>query len=619
MKITLLKHLLVAALLLGATSEFTFASAIDQSPRRRKGAKAKAENVQDTTMTVAKSTPTTTKTHNDKVDTAATLSSSANITVKHVRPNTVQQIDSVLALWKTTSTQEAYERYFNDYLNLATRKKLNTAIANMDSVYIARLGALMSPVPLKYNPEVRDAIDRFASKHYAPVFSLAYYYFPMIEEELTRAGLPIELRTLAVIESGLNPTAISKMGAAGIWQFMPSTGKAYGLEINSLVDERCDPRLSTQAACRFLKHMYETYGDWTLALASYNTGPGNVNKAIIRAGGDPKNYKGSFWDVYEYLPEETRLYVPYYMGATYAFAYLKAHDIEISLPPMPIAVDTIMINRPMHLKQVSSTINVKHEVLKMLNPQYLMEIIPATSKQYALTLPIENISEYLEHEKEIHAKDSTYLKEYVIQANLERKRKETPQFSTPKTTTKYHTVTEGDTLGSIAKKYNVTVKQLIAWNKLENPDALSLGQKIRVTVTSKSSSSKPSSSTKTSASSKSSTKTHTVFEGDTLGSIAREYGVTVKQLVEWNNLEDPNALRLGQTIRLSASSSSKSSSSTKSSSSKSSAKTHTVVEGDTLGAIARKYGVSVKQLVEWNNLENPDALRLGQTLRVTAK
>jgi membrane-bound lytic murein transglycosylase D len=379
--------------------------------------------------------------------------------------------------------------------------------------------------------------------------SLAYFYFPMIEEELIRAGLPIELRTLAVIESGLNPIATSKAGARGIWQFMPSTGKEFGLEINSLVDERCDPRLSTQAACRFFKLIFPMYNDWTLTLASYNTGPGNVNKAIVRAGGNPKNYKGSFWDVYEFLPEETRQYVPFYMGATYAFAYHRAHGVEVPAPPMPIAVDTIMINRPMHLEQISSTIDISLDMLKMLNPQYLMQIIPATSKEYALTLPIERISDYLEHEKEIHAKDSLYLKEYVIHANLEKKRKEVPQMqksstSSSSSATKYHTVAEGETLGAIAIKYKVTTKQIVEWNKLSNPDALSIGQKLRVSaITSK--------STTTTTKASSTTKYHTVADGDTLGAIAIKYKVTTKQIVEWNKLSNPDALRIGQKLRVS--------------------------------------------------------------------
>ena len=301
----------------------------------------------------------------------------------------------------------------------------------------------------------------------------AYYYFPMIEEEFTKAGIPIELRTLAIVESGLNPIAESRMGAKGLWQFMPSTGKNYGLEINSLVDERCNPRLATRAACRYLKHMYDMYGDWTLAIASYNCGPGNVNKAITRAGGDPRNYHGSFWDVYNGLPSETRNYVPLYMGATYAFAFGKAHGVEFNMPAIPLATDTIMINRPMHLEQVSSTIDISIELLRMLNPEYTLAIIPATTKSYPLTLPTELITEYVMHEAEIHAKDSTYLKEYIIHANLEHKRHEAP----PAT---YYTVKKGDTLGAIARKYGRTVKQLMTWNNLKNANSLRIGQRLRV-------------------------------------------------------------------------------------------------------------------------------------------
>ena len=550
MKTTILKPivatLLIAITLLSATE----ASADTTEPRRRQRHQtaAKSEEKSDSTKTVE--VPKTSKTihnGNEVIEESATAIDGS--TLKPTRENTPQQLDSVLALWKTSSTTEAYDEYFNNYLSATKRisKELNTT--NIDSIYVARLEALMSPIPLEYNWEVKEAIERFTHPSYANVMSLAYFYFPMIEEELIRAGLPIELRTLAVIESGLNPIATSKAGARGIWQFMPSTGKEFGLEINSLVDERCDPRLSTQAACRFFKLIFPMYNDWTLTLASYNTGPGNVNKAIVRAGGNPKNYKGSFWDVYEFLPEETRQYVPFYMGATYAFAYHRAHGVEVPAPPMPIAVDTIMINRPMHLEQISSTIDISLDMLKMLNPQYLMQIIPATSKEYALTLPIERISDYLEHEKEIHAKDSLYLKEYVIHANLEKKRKEVPQMqksssSSSSSATKYHTVAEGETLGAIAIKYKVTTKQIVEWNKLSNPDALSIGQKLRVSaITSK--------STTTTTKASSTTKYHTVADGDTLGAIAIKYKVTTKQIVEWNKLSNPDALRIGQKLRVS--------------------------------------------------------------------
>ena len=550
MKTTILKPIVAILLIAITLISATEASADTTEPRRRQRHQtaAKSEEKSDSTKTVE--VPKTSKTihnGNEVIEESATAIDGS--TLKPTRENTPQQLDSVLALWKTSSTTEAYDEYFNNYLSTTKRisKELNTT--SIDSIYVARLEALMSPIPLEYNWEVKEAIERFTHPSYAKVMSLAYFYFPMIEEELIRAGLPIELRTLAVIESGLNPIATSKAGARGIWQFMPSTGKEFGLEINSLVDERCDPRLSTQAACRFFKLIFPMYNDWTLTLASYNTGPGNVNKAIVRAGGNPKNYKGSFWDVYEFLPEETRQYVPFYMGATYAFAYHRAHGVEVPAPPMPIAVDTIMINRPMHLEQISSTIDISLDMLKMLNPQYLMQIIPATSKEYALTLPIERISDYLEHEKEIHAKDSLYLKEYVIHANLEKKRKEVPQMqksstSSSSSATKYHTVAEDETLGAIAIKYKVTTKQIVEWNKLSNPDALSIGQKLRVSaITSK--------STTTTTKASSSTKYHTVADGDTLGAIAIKYKVTTKQIVEWNKLSNPDALRIGQKLRVS--------------------------------------------------------------------
>lgn len=391
-----------------------------------------------------------------------------------VKPsNRLSQIDSVLAMWRATTTKEYYEKYFDGYVYACDNINTTLKTDNLDSIYVARLNALMSPIPLEYNYEVRTAINRYTSKEFARIMGYAYYYFPMLEEELIIAGVPVELRALAIVESGLNPIALSRAGAKGLWQFMPITAREYGLEINSLVDERCNPRLATRAACRYLKNMYNMYGDWTLAIASYNCGPGNVNKAIIRAGGDPKNYKGSFWDVYEGLPRETRNYVPLFMGATYAFAYHKAHNMELPTPPIPLAVDTVMISRPLHLQQVSSTIDVSLELLQMLNPEYILSIIPATTKSYPLTLPTERITDFIINQDSIFAKDSLYLGEYIVQANLEAKRQEAP----PAT---YHVVKKGDNLGSIAKKYGRTVKQLMSWNGIKNANSLSIGQRIRV-------------------------------------------------------------------------------------------------------------------------------------------
>lgn len=405
------------------------------------------------------------------IDTTSIATPEAEVEIK--TSNTLSDIDSVLAMWRETSTVEYYERYFKDYVMAAERIDTTLSTSNMDSIYVERLNALMSPIPLEYNRDVRTAIERYTSSSFSRIMSFAYYYFPMLEEELILAGMPVELRALAIVESGLNPLATSRMGAKGLWQFMPSTGKEYGLEINSLVDERCNPRLATKAACRYLKTMYNLYGDWTLAIASYNCGPGNVNKAIIRAGGSPKDYDGSFWDVYAGLPRETRSYVPLFMGATYAFAYHEAHGIKYSTPAMPLAVDTIMITRPLHLEQVSSTIDVSLELLQMLNPEYRLSIIPATTKAYPLTLPMERITEFVEMQDSIFAKDSLYLGDYIIHANIEKKRNEAP----PAT---YHVVKKGDTLGAIARKYGRTVKQLMNWNGIKNANSLRIGQRLRV-------------------------------------------------------------------------------------------------------------------------------------------
>lgn len=389
------------------------------------------------------------------------------------RQNTPQQIDSLLAMWRATTTKASYERYFDEFLNVT--EVIDPKSDSADSLYIARLNALMSPVPMHYNHEVRTAIERFSSAGYAEKMSYAYHYFPMIEEELINAGLPVELRAMVIIESGLNPLATSKAGAKGLWQFMPRTGKEYGLEINSMVDERCNPLLATRAACKYLKNMYDMYGDWTLAIASYNCGPGNVNKAITRSGGNRESYKGDFWDIYYNLPRETRSYVPLFMGATYAFAYHKAHGVEYTTPPMPLAVDTVMINRPLHLEQVSSTIDVGLELLKMLNPQYTLQIIPATTKSYALTLPTERLTDFIANEEAIHAKDSIYLKEYLVPENIEKKKSTPPP-------AKYHTVKKGETLGAIARRYGKTVKQLMNWNGIRNANTLRIGQRIRVSA-----------------------------------------------------------------------------------------------------------------------------------------
>lgn len=392
---------------------------------------------------------------------------------EHLSSMSVRERDSLLSNWYEKSAITSFENFFNEYINIDSTWQPAAGSELPDSVYEQRLRALLSPVHMPYNSEVRKYIQRYTSSTnglMSRVLGLSRYYFPMIEQELINAGLPVELRALPIIESALQPTARSRAAAVGLWQFIYTTGKAYGLEINSFVDERCDPLQSTRAACRMLKDLYNTFGDWSLAIAAYNCGPGNVNKAIARAG-----VKGTFWDVYNYLPRETRGYIPAFIAATYAYTYYNQHGIEITEPPMPLATDTIMISHVMHLEQVASTIDIPIETLRRLNPQYRLDIIPATTKSYPLTLPVRDLSHYIVKESDILSKDSLYLKEYIDPAKVEKTR---VAENTSRTIT--HVVRKGETLGGIARKYGVTVKQIMQWNSLRNANALRIGQKLRI-------------------------------------------------------------------------------------------------------------------------------------------
>ena len=376
-----------------------------------------------------------------------------------------EQADSLVAVWRERQCGDSYQEFFDNYILVDSTAESTTP----DSVYIQRLRALVSPIQLPYNNIVRGYINRYTDSRYGTIsriLGMSQYYFPLIEDELLKEGLPVELRALPIIESALSTTAVSPMGAVGLWQFMPSTGKSYGLEVNSLVDERRDPVRSTQAACRYLKDLYAIYNDWSLAIAAYNCGPGNVNKAIARSGG--KN----FWEIYDYLPRETRGYVPAFIGASYAYAYHRQHGIEPTEAPIPLSVDTVRINKLMHLRQISSTIDLPIETLRQLNPQYKLDIIPATTKPYTLVLPQRYVMQYIAHEPEIQAKDSMYLKEYINPANIDKKRQERSG--------SVYVVKKGDTLGAIARRYRVTTAQIMRWNKLKSAHKLRIGQRLRI-------------------------------------------------------------------------------------------------------------------------------------------
>ncbi len=387
---------------------------------------------------------------------------------------TPEQFDSLLYRWQEQRRVEAYEAFVRDFIEVDSLQALAadtvTIDSTPDSVFVRRLRDLASPIEFAYNPVVKTNILRYITKLRnltGRLIGLSQYYFPLFEEELIKAGLPIELRALPIIESALNPTAVSRAGAAGLWQFMPITGKACGLEINSLVDERLDPVRSTQAACKYLRGLYDIYHNWPLALAAYNCGPGNVNKAMARSGG--KN----FWEIYDYLPRETRGYVPAFIAASYVYAYHRNHGIEAVDAPLPMATDTLHVARLLHFGQIASTIDVPVETLRILNPQYRIDIIPATTKPYTLTLPQHAVTNYIASETTIYQKDSLYLKEYINPANLDKKRSQGPA-------AKFHVVRSGDTLGAIARRYHVSLRSLMRLNRLQNANKLRLGQRLRI-------------------------------------------------------------------------------------------------------------------------------------------
>ncbi len=380
--------------------------------------------------------------------------------------------DSLLHTLYSKNPAGEFQFYYDELINIDTTEEVKTDIH--DSVWYGRLRNIMSAMDLTYNSVVKRYLVAYTTTRKSTVSAVlgrSMYYFPIFEERLERDSMPLELRMLPVIESALNPSARSRAGAMGIWQFMYATGKRYGLEITSFIDQRCDPIASTDAALRYLKDLYNIYGDWNLALAAYNCGPGNVNKAFRYAGPKAK----TFWDIYPYLPRETRGYVPSFIAATYAYTYHDLHGITMSEQVLPLATDTIMVTRPMHFNQVASTIDLPIETLRQLNPQYKMDIVPALNKQYTLVVPQNRVTRFIDKADEIYGKDTIYMAKYIKPAQMNPKFFEEPQSIT-------HKVKSGENLGLIARKYRVTVKQIMAWNRLKST-TIRIGQNLVIQKT----------------------------------------------------------------------------------------------------------------------------------------
>lgn len=494
-----------------------------------------------------------------------------------------------------------------------------------DSVYKARIDKLAqeTPIDLTYNQSVKSFIELYAVKKRAltsKILGLKEIYFPLFEEYLDKYDIPLELKYLAVVESALNPVAGSRAGAKGLWQFMYYTGKLYGLKVSSMVDERYDPYLATDAACRHMKDLYNMFGDWNLVMAAYNSGAGNVNKAIRRAGG-VKNY----WAIWPFLPRETRGYVPAFIAVVYVMNYAPEHNLYPLHPGILYgSIDTVMVNQPLAFDQICEFMNISREEVEFLNPMFKSGIIPAyNGKVYSLRLPKDQALNFAENEQAIYA--------YRTKAGVE---KEKLVAEIKKATDRqYHTVRSGENLGLIARKYNVSVNQIKQWNNMKGT-LIHPGQQL-IIFPSVNYAHVPSSTPKTSPPATTQSKEnssaannadppaeaasyHYVRSGENLAMIAGKYGCTVEDIKTWNGLKN-NTIYPKQKLKVSGGQTLAQANPSSPASPKdtpSNVVYYTVKKGDTLWDIANQYkGVSVEDIKKWNNLGS-SKLQVGQKLKI---
>lgn len=403
-----------------------------------------------------------------------------------------------------------------------------------------RLEALNARTPfnIEYNTSLERVIKNYLKNRrnsIAKLLALSDYYFPMFEEELDRHGLPLELKYLAIVESALNPTATSRVGAKGLWQFMYQTGRMFGLEVNSYVDERCDPIMATTAAAKYLKKLFESLGDWDLALAAYNSGPGNVSKAIRRSGGHT-----NYWNIRNFLPRETAGYVPAFLATLYIFEYAEEHGFINQGPQFPyIATDTIKVKSMITLDQVAKVTNLDLDEVKFLNPSYKLGVIPIVADEnYVLRLPVEAIGKFVSNEEAIYS---------FAQAEMKDREKPLPELSEQSDRIRYK-VRSGDYLGRIATQHGVSINDLKRWNSLKG-NHIQIGQ--RLTIYPKKAVSTNSTASKKEIAQNGDPQLYTVKQGDTLWSISQKFpNVSMEDLKKWNDISGTN-LRPGMTLKIS--------------------------------------------------------------------
>ena len=400
-----------------------------------------------------------------------------------------------------------------------------------------------SPFNIEYHPALENTIKAFLKnrpKAFERLMAISEYYFPMFEEHLAKYNIPLELKYLAIVESALNPRAKSRVGASGLWQFMYPTGKQYNLEVTSYVDERYDPLKATEAACQYLSSLYGIFGDWSMVLAAYNCGPGNVSKAIRRSGGS-QNY----WNIRKNLPKETANYVPAFLATFYIYEFKKEHGIMPKKAPLTyFETDTIMVKKQMSFKQISELLDIPMDQLEFLNPIYKLKVIPfEADKPHYLRLPKNKMGVFVSNEEKIYAY-LNYLETYKektksefiastskdsISSSADSSFVSKPKFERK---TQFHTIKSGESLGKIADKYNVSISELKKWNSIKGNN-IQAGKKLKIYSDKKIiAKTEPNSNND---------GTYTVKSGDSLFSISKQFpGVSIEDIKKWNDISGDN-------------------------------------------------------------------------------
>lgn len=501
--------------------------------------------------------------------------------------------------------------------------------------YEERLKKLPTEIELPYNSVVGNYINMYLTKRrslVADMLALHSYYGPIFVEELLKEGMPTELQYLPVIESAINPNAVSRAGAAGLWQFMPATAKGLGMEVNSLIDERRDARLSSRNAARYLKQLYEIYNDWSLAIAAYNCGPGNVNKALRRAGGEGKK---DFWEIYNYLPAETRGYVPAFIAANYVMNYYNKHGISPTVIKRHLTTDTVQVNKYIHFDQIAAVLNIPVDEIRMLNPQYRKDIIPGDYRPYVLTLPTQQCLSYVMSEKRIVEYDADrYARRSYVEpgessepeavpgdngvANLAQASRQTSNAETnneiaqtqltEKMVVKTHVVTRGESIRDIARQYGVSATDIKRWNQLRR-GKVKEGDKLKIEVFERVA---PEGVKVVTAPEVAQVSAETLRESAS-ASAPKEESVSrtsAAKTTPAKTVETPKATTKAGTA--------KSKAAAKTSAAKKPV-SYKVRNGDTLEKIARRHGTTVAQLQAANGLGKSTNIRAGQTLKIPQK